>query len=264
MKIEAFILLAALSLIQTGCTMPGYILREHNKAEKRKLAQPFENITSGVVPVTVGQSPEFSPAKVRAIAVIVICPEDLQRNHYYAGPSPLLLPNRKSMIETAVDQELLTKGYRVVARSDIDSLLKEIGFQNSAAVRSTNGSLLASDRGTAQLGKMLKVDAVAIVRLNQAQAQDDFYNWRIGGKSGRSLIGKTVNIDLALRLVVVERGEALWVGSQNANGLFQSIPSLDAACAASAKTIASKLPEKPARGASLGRTLQEIVGGPSR
>jgi len=90
---------------------------------------------------------------------------------------------------------------------------------------------------------MLKVDAVAITRLNQAEAKEGFL-----GSRGGIPIGKAINIDIALRLVVVDAGEALWVGSQNVSGVFKSIPSLDAACATSARTIASILPAKNVRG----------------
>jgi len=133
MQIQTLLAIGALALISSGCTIPGEIVHAYRIGHARKQAQPYEAISNGTIPVTVGQAPAFSPAGLRTIAVIVITPENIQLRDAYWGPSRLLLPNRKSMIETVVDQELLTKGYRVAARSDIDSLLVEIGFRNHIA-----------------------------------------------------------------------------------------------------------------------------------
>lgn len=130
----------------------------------------------------------------------------------------------------------LSRGYRLAARSDIDHLLKEMSMQLSS---------LTSDQGAAKIGRMLNADAVLVIRLNQAMRiveQSTSYGYERQSAGASEVSG--IAIDVALRLVGVEPGEALWVGSQNVAGIFKGYFTLDGACADVARNIAERIPKR--------------------
>lgn len=246
----------AAGLHLTGCVLPQNGYRENRSNRPPVEAKLYESIAG--IPVHAAGSSLFTPSRVTTIAVVAVAPGDqapVAHQALYIQPlparpryplpttflspqyAPLTLPaNRRSMVETAVEQELLSRGYRLAARSDIDHLLKEMNMQASS---------LTSDQGAARMGKMVNADAVLVIRLNQAMKvveQNTGYDNERQSDGGSEVSG--IAIDVALRLVVVEPGEALWVGSQNVAGLFKGYFTLDGACADVARNIAERIPRR--------------------
>jgi hypothetical protein len=217
-----------------------------------KASKPYEEISK--IPPHGSASTRFSPSVVKTVAVIAVAPGDSEilLNHAFSAPTlakPTALnrdairfetmfsrltlpPNRRSMVETAVEETLLSRGYRLAARSDIDHVLKELNMPASS---------LTSDDGAAKMGKMINTDAVLVVRVNQALIDSSDRELLLDGKSVRL---SRLAVDVGLRLVAVEAGEAVWIGSKNVSGLYNGSFTLDGTCADVARDVARTLPKK--------------------
>lgn len=99
---------------------------------------------------------------------------------------------------------LLSNGYRVTSREDVDRVITEMKWQSSGL----------SDRAAAKVGRILNVPAVLIVSLNQADTTEQRASGSIlgglveyGSISGR----KVLAIDASAKLVDVNTSEVLWI-----------------------------------------------------
>jgi hypothetical protein len=86
-------------------------------------------------------------------------------------------------IEDIFIKESISKGYRVVSRSDIEPLLQEMGFQKHSGL---------TDKDAAELGRMLNVPAVVIVAITRDERDASA---------------------LGVRLISVEEAEVLWANA---------------------------------------------------
>lgn len=100
-------------------------------------------------------------------------------------------------IEDTFISGLLVKGYSIATRSDMDSITKEMKFQQSGL----------TDSDASKLGKMLNVPAVLIISVTNLKT--------------RSYRGKySTEGSMSARLVSVEHAEILWINSANYTPLF--------------------------------------------
>jgi hypothetical protein len=120
------------------------------------------------------QSTRFSEVAVNRVAVILL-------------PSNFLSPTQ---IEDVLFGSLMSKGYSVPSRQDMESVVGEQKFQNMGLTEGTS----------AEFGKLLNVQAVLVVGL-------DFIT------DARPAEGKvTRSFGFGARLIEVETGRLLWVG----------------------------------------------------
>ncbi len=144
--------------------------------------------------------PGFRPDHYDKIAVIV---EDLTAHDHQT----------KQRIEEQVrgqfNQVLLSKGYRVATRSDIDAALEEIKF----------ASTTLTENNAAVIGKMIAVPAVMIVQTTDVAVetiQDNpgpIYDPKRGFTTQSDRPGDIsyqARCEVSARLINVERGEILW------------------------------------------------------
>lgn len=99
-------------------------------------------------------------------------------------------PGLRRIMEDRFISGLLSKGYAVASRSDMDIILREIQFQRSGL----------TDADAARIGKMLNVPAVLVVSVTNLQKR---YH---GGTY-------STTASMSARLVSVETAEILWVNS---------------------------------------------------
>lgn len=88
----------------------------------------------------------------------------------------------KNQISDFYTMELIKKGYAVIERSQVQSILKEQEFQASD---------ITTNEGAAQAGKVLNVPAVMLINITKYEE----------------------DMDMTAKLVDVEDGTILWIGS---------------------------------------------------
>jgi hypothetical protein len=189
-------------------------------------------------PPETSSDPAFHPDKLTKMAVIVVgesrggggglgrlggVPRDTQSD-------------QQRLVEDEFVQSLLQKGYSITARSDVEAVMKEQGFQRSGL---TEGNAAA-------IGKILNVPAVLVVRITESSTQSRM-NPRIRGQvlEARASMGA--------RLVGVESAEIWWIGKHNMARIVESRGEASDVLAAVAKAIAMAFPDKkpqPAKGTS--------------
>ncbi|MBY0277839.1 penicillin-binding protein activator LpoB [Candidatus Binatia bacterium] len=106
-------------------------------------------------------------------------------------------------VEDEFIRALLSKGYTVASRSDVDALLDEVKFQQRSGF---------TDRDAAKLGKALNVPAVLIVTIGDVGTTSR--KVRVFGERSPQRVDFT-RATVGARLVDVERAEILWTGSSN-------------------------------------------------
>jgi hypothetical protein len=126
---------------------------------------------------------DFDATKLTKIAILVVGGAETRGG---------VLTENQRIVEDAFLECLLAKGHTVVARSDMESLLREKQFQQSGL----------TEDNAASVGKFLNVPAVLVLRLTEVSAD----------LARQSLIGK---VSLGARLIGVENGAILWNGKHS-------------------------------------------------
>jgi hypothetical protein len=139
--------------------------------------------------VRVSSSPLFTPSKFRSIAIFVqdergqAFASDARAQHSLLSKTPNTFTSYKFFAIRTIEDEfmiaLINKGYEIAARTDIPTMLKELGLQNSGI----------TDKDVSQIGKFVNVAAILLVT-----------------------VGSSYN-SLSARLLSVETSELLWLGS---------------------------------------------------
>ena len=93
----------------------------------------------------INVSPRFNPLSYPTLGIYV---QNVSKNY--------ISPDSLQQIENEFVQVILNKGYSIVARSDIDRVLKEAGFQSS----------LKQEEAIAKAARILNVHAIMIVSVN--------------------------------------------------------------------------------------------------
>jgi hypothetical protein len=141
-------------------------------------------------PVQSTKSASFESAGIRSVAIVAL--DKNSEFPYLRGHADPYGPIR-AVLEDRFTASLLKKGYTVSSRSDVQSVLKEVGFQNSGLTESN----------AATLGRMLNVSAVLLARFHTPSADR--------GTSSPS--EETVTVSLGARLIGVSTAELLWIGT---------------------------------------------------
>lgn len=189
---RAFLLFLGLSLIQ-ACIPP------------RVTEPPRPRVTL---------SPDFKPELYKRLAVIVF---DQTRRFRDSGAI--------REVEDEFMRSVIERGYRLVARSDVNKILEELKFQRSGL---TEGQV-------AQIGKLLGVPAVIFVSINRISVErypqrGERYYWVTASISGR--------------LISAERGEVLWLSSYTGGRVTTDSgrDEVESVLAPVARVVASGLP----------------------
>ena len=132
-----------------------------------------------VKPARTSSTSHFNPSLIRRVAILV------EESH--------LAPSR--LVEDEFVSELLKKGYTVPSRSDLKQLMQELRFQHSDI----------TDASAAKIGKMLNAHAVLVIHM---------ISHDIGSGEHISMLKVTISA----RLLNVEKGEILWIGSSSGKG----------------------------------------------
>lgn len=104
------------------------------------------------------------------------------------------------LIEDVMFQYLLDKGYKIAARSDVNSILQEISFQSSGL----------TDTDATRIGKLLNVPAVMVVTATSLTKKHHDADY-----STRTKAYDSYDCSLGARLLDVQSGEILWTTSAN-------------------------------------------------
>lgn len=175
----------------------------------------------------------FSPKDFPKIAVIMDG-SGIRR----AGPPPkkqAIAANLPDRVEDAFLTGLLSKGYTAPTRSDLDRVLSEQKLQRSKI----------TEKEAARVGKILNVRAVMIVSVTEVsvEARKAVPG---AGKKGRPGPAFEVKGAVSARLIKVETGEVLWIGSHSLTKMDRA-PSPSTALEAvvqTAKAIAAVFPAR--------------------
>jgi hypothetical protein len=122
---------------------------------------------------------DFDPTALNKLAVIVIGQGDRDGQN-----------EQQRLVEDVFIESLIAKGHSVVARSDVDSVLKEKRFQESDMV----------EQMATSVGKLLNVEAMLVIRITEMTTDSP--------KSGAQI----AKASLGARLISVENGSILWSG----------------------------------------------------
>jgi hypothetical protein len=105
-----------------------------------------------------------------------------------------------SAVESAFVASLLNGGFTVVERSDLDRVLKEIGFQSSSG--------LTESAQMVKVGKMLNADGLMIVEVNRAE---DRTTTSYSQGSASTFVSTFVGV--SAKFVAIQQGTQVWVAS---------------------------------------------------
>ncbi len=142
--------------------------------------------TAAQTPVRATQAPGFNPLTLPKLAIFV---SEAGRRGRGTGVS--------RAIEDEFIGPLLQKGYQVVSRSDLDTLLGELRFQQRGVTEADVG----------KLGRMLNVPAILLVSVTGPEG----YSTRQQTLDGRYINQRWARCTVGARLISVERAEVLWV-----------------------------------------------------
>ena len=175
----------------------------------------------------------FSPKDYPKIAVIMDG-SGIRRS----APPPkkaAVAANLPDRVEDAFLTSLLAKGYTAPTRSDLDRVLKEQNLQRSGI----------TEKSAARVGKILNVPAVMIVSVTEVSVEARKAVPGAGKKGGPGLAFE-VKGAVSARLIKVETGEVLWIGSHSLTKMDRA-PSVSTALEAvvqTAKSIAAVFPAR--------------------
>lgn len=132
-------------------------------------------------------------------------------------------------VEDVFVEGLLSKGYKVAARSDMKKVLQELQFQQSGM----------TEEGAAKLGKMLNASSVLIVKINSISisAHDTgmIYN-------GRRQIEHIAKCSMSARLISVEKVEIIGSSSYSWESIISNADDPSPVVVLAAKRIADSIP----------------------
>lgn len=134
-------------------------------------------------PTRAAVSPNFNTVKYSKIAV-------LASSNVRADDGLL------RRVEDESTFALISKGYQIASRSDVEHLMGEIKFQSSG---------ITDSRGAA-LGKMLNVPGVFLITINEADVKEHYSQYYSYSSAEASVSG---------RFVDVETGEVMWIATEN-------------------------------------------------
>ena len=135
--------------------------------------------------------------------------------------------DQQRLVEDEFVQVLLQKGYSLVSRSDIQSVVKEQQFQRAG---------LTEDNAAA-LGKLLNVPAVMVLKITECTAES-----QRDPRTGLPIwIGRA---SLGARLISVESGNIWWTGKHTESGQVRGRGEASLVLADVAKNIAMAFPDK--------------------
>lgn len=144
----------------------------------------------------------LDPQKLEKLAVLVV-DSTITSSRQMRTPNPIV-----AQVEDLFLRGLIARGYRMVSRTDNQFLLAEIKFQQSGA----------TEAGAAELGRMLNIPAVVIVRINEHANWSEMVRVKYQDGSTKSVREYRARTTIAARLVSVEQAEVLWASSQTESG----------------------------------------------
>ncbi len=192
---------------------------------------------------------EFNPTTLTKIAVLVVGsndPRDTQMPRSFgSSDSHAVQAQYQRLVEDVFLESLLAKGHTVVARSDVDSVMKEKRFQESGMTEE-----LATN-----VGKLLNVPAVLVIRITEISTETPRGS-PLGGKTKTGNASMTAKASLGARLISVETGAILWNGKHSETLAIGSKPASSGLLLQTAAELAESFPEKKSVGlASYAKTI---------
>lgn len=134
-------------------------------------------------PTRAAVSPNFTTNRYSKIAVL-------------AGSNVSADDGLLRRVEDEGTLALISKGYQIASRSDVDRLMGEIKFQTSGI----------TDSKGAALGKMLNVPGVFLITINKVDINQNYSQYYSYTSAEASVSG---------RFVDVETGEIMWIATEN-------------------------------------------------
>lgn len=181
----------------------------------------------------------FDPETIDKLAVVMVG-DPRRRVSTYSRSSARTGTQRadeQRLVEDKLGIALSNKGYTLVSRSDLEALMREKSLQESGL----------TEEDVSQLGKLLNVSAVMIVRITECEA--DQFQKKTTKKRGTRSTSSTINVNMATaalgaRLISVATGEVLWcrtaIDSQEIEGKLETSQVL----AKVVKKIGDALPQR--------------------
>jgi hypothetical protein len=148
-------------------------------------------------------------------------PEKYARVATFAIPEqPGINPGLLRRVEDDFTMKIITKGYSVVSRSDVDRVMREIGFQTSGLTDPTQKA--------AQMGKILNVPGIVLISVNHVQERQHVIPASSGSyrdKKGRfrsyesgPAVTTISSAAVSARLIDVSTTDVLWMGQASSGG----------------------------------------------
>ncbi len=169
----------------------------------------------------------FDPSPYKKISVYT---EDLTKRRKWDNDE-----RAERILEDTFSGQLLEKGYRLAARSDVSKIRKEIEFQQKGVdgVRQTEPRGL-EDNEVARFGKMINVPAVLLVTIGDSVVQSS-YNGSVTVYEARATV--------SARLINVESGERVGSSSHSTSMAVRDQEDFIPAIAKAAKVVANSIPQ---------------------
>jgi len=136
----------------------------------------------------------FDPKGIEKLALIMVGDSRSRNLRIDRKMDP---SDQQRLVEDKLGILLGNKGYALVSRSDLQSVMQEKQFQESGL----------TEENVSDLGKLLNIPAVMVVRITEFGAESQR---KLGGKSKPNSNVTVAIAALGARLVSVETGEILW------------------------------------------------------
>jgi curli biogenesis system outer membrane secretion channel CsgG len=182
----------------------------------------------------------FDPDAIDKLAVVMVGDSRRRGSFSSLARSGQQRTDEQRLVEDKLGIALSNKGYALVSRSDLEALMREKSLQESGL----------TEENVSELGKLLNVPAVMIVRITECQASE-FQKKTAGGKKaaaarpfGANSRAHMATAALGVRLISVQTGEVLWcraaIDSQEVGGKLETSQVL----AKVVKKIGDALPQR--------------------
>lgn len=175
------------------------------------------------------KKPLFDPLAIEKLALVMVGENRRPSEIRSFGNIQQQRTDQQRLVEDKLGIQLGKKGYTLVSRSDLQSVMQEKRFRESGL----------TEENVTELGKLLNIPAVIVVRITDCEAEE--FQKKTGPRMTRATMATAA---LGARLISVETGQVLWcragIDSQEVGGKLEATELL----AKVAKKIGDSLPSR--------------------
>lgn len=224
-SLALFILLTALL---AGCTLPEKGYHAMKIAKVRAEAIPLTSLTSAIQ-IRTARANNRVLAPETEVLVLARIPSEAVRTGAY---SSRISPDERQLLEGALQQGLLTKGYGTGTRLNVIPVQEEMAFPFGRVTMD-------------QLKALIKPPYLLIMTVTRFTMNDEEYKWQgfVWDETYRRPIGTRISLNLSLELIDAATSKTLCLSTASAEALLREKATRFAVMEVAVRRLMDELPQ---------------------